>query len=293
MEQYQEAAALYLEKARMEELCIPRIRSKSITSQAVTDSSSDSNSTLEMYRREFQEYKPYSYENFPQSGSVDSPTYYPDLPEAPEMSPTYSMESSRPPVPNTGERQVYQVQFKHNFRDYTTQPGHFLPIYIGTFVEVKSDFGVDMGVVTHIQPMSVYLKTYSQRKYLNPETEDDSLGLILRIASLEQRKMLPAKLKRETKVMKNVLRLVHEVHHLQMKIIGVEYQADLLKLTIHYVAEIHIDFRALVKELFALYRVRIWMKKCNPNVTFTPKKFAVLSLATGTSHEDNWEKHVY
>jgi len=77
-----------------------------------------------------------------------------------------------------------------------------------------------------------------------------------------------------------------------MKILGIEYQADGLKLSIYYVSEVHVDFRELVKDLFAAYRVRIWMKKCNHNSIFIPKKFAVLSLTTGTSVEDNVEQYL-
>ncbi|KDN39652.1 hypothetical protein RSAG8_08680, partial [Rhizoctonia solani AG-8 WAC10335] len=46
---------------------------------------------------------------------------------------------------------------------------------------------------------------------------------------------------------------------LPMEVIDAEYQWDRRKLTFYYVAERRIDFRELVRELFRLYKTRIWM----------------------------------
>lgn len=261
MEQYQEAAARNLEKIRQAEedallrLSFSRSRSRSDSSSPVTDTSSY-NSSLK--------------------GSFES------------------VVGNQPSVVagNIAESLIYQVQFKHNFRDYTTQPGDPIRINIGSFVVVKCEFGEDVGVVTNIQPMSTFI---ANRTFRGPshDSEENNVGIILRIATLAQRQFLPVKLKKEVKVMKTALRLTHEVYNLQMRIIGVEYQADMRKLTIHYVSENHVDFRELVKDLFSLYRVRIWMKKSNQCAVFIPKKFAVASLTTGISFEDNWERNMY
>lgn len=261
MEQYQEAAARNLEKIRQaEEDALMRLsisRSRSDSSSPVTDTSSY-NSSLK--------------------GSFESVTF--------------GNMTSVGVVGNIAESLIYQVQFKHNFRDYTTQPGDPIRINIGSFVVVKCEFGEDVGVVTNIQPMSTFI---ANRTFRGPshDSEENNVGVILRIATLAQRQFLPVKLKKEVKAMKTALRLAHEVYNLQMRIIGVEYQADMRKLTIHYVSENHVDFRELVKDLFSLYRVRIWMKKSNQCAVFIPKKFAVASLTTGISFEDNWEKNMY
>jgi len=194
--------------------------------------------------------------------------------------------------PNPSERFVYQVQFKFGFRDYTTQPGASIRINMGSFVIVKCEFGEDIGVITEIHPMTTYIANCAKNKQGGYDANDSSVGIIAGIASLKQRQFLPIKLKKEAKAMKTVLRLVHEVYNFPMKILGVEYQADGHKLSIHYISDAHVDFREVVKDLFALYRVRIWMKKCNHNSIFIPKKFAVLSLTTGTSVEDNIEQYM-
>ncbi|KDQ17542.1 hypothetical protein BOTBODRAFT_42706 [Botryobasidium botryosum FD-172 SS1] len=46
---------------------------------------------------------------------------------------------------------------------------------------------------------------------------------------------------------------------LPMEVVDAEYQWDRRKLTFYFVAERRIDFRELVRELFRLYKTRIWM----------------------------------
>ncbi|KAF5356003.1 hypothetical protein D9756_004410 [Leucocoprinus leucothites] len=46
---------------------------------------------------------------------------------------------------------------------------------------------------------------------------------------------------------------------LPMEVIDAEYQWDRRKLTFYFIAEKRIDFRELVRELFRLYKTRIWM----------------------------------
>jgi hypothetical protein len=49
------------------------------------------------------------------------------------------------------------------------------------------------------------------------------------------------------------------VKKLPMEVIDAEYQWDRRKLTFYFVADKRIDFRELVRELFRLYKTRIWM----------------------------------
>ncbi|KAI9255056.1 PSP1 C-terminal conserved region-domain-containing protein [Phascolomyces articulosus] len=54
---------------------------------------------------------------------------------------------------------------------------------------------------------------------------------------------------------------------LPMEVVDAEYQWDRRKLTFYFVAERRIDFRELVRELFKIYKTRIWMCAVNPNNT--------------------------
>lgn len=49
------------------------------------------------------------------------------------------------------------------------------------------------------------------------------------------------------------------MHQTPMKVLGAEYQWDRRKLTFYYVANKRIDFRDLVKDIFRIYKTRIWM----------------------------------
>ena len=46
---------------------------------------------------------------------------------------------------------------------------------------------------------------------------------------------------------------------LPMSVVAAEMQWDRRKLTFYYTASMRVDFRVLVKELFRLYKTRIWM----------------------------------
>jgi cell fate regulator YaaT (PSP1 superfamily) len=46
---------------------------------------------------------------------------------------------------------------------------------------------------------------------------------------------------------------------LHMKVVDCEYQWDLNKITFYFDSDDRIDFRELVKELYKIYKTRIWM----------------------------------
>jgi cell fate regulator YaaT (PSP1 superfamily) len=58
-----------------------------------------------------------------------------------------------------------------------------------------------------------------------------------------------------------VLRCTSRVRarRLPMEIVDAEYQWDRNKLTFYFKSESRIDFRELVRELFRIYKTRIWM----------------------------------
>ncbi|GME82240.1 unnamed protein product [Ambrosiozyma monospora] len=60
---------------------------------------------------------------------------------------------------------------------------------------------------------------------------------------------------------KQVCQLKAKSHNLQMSVADAEYQWDRRKLTFHYCSPQRVDFRDLVKELFRIYKTRIWMCK--------------------------------
>jgi cell fate regulator YaaT (PSP1 superfamily) len=50
-----------------------------------------------------------------------------------------------------------------------------------------------------------------------------------------------------------------------MNVVDAEYQFDRHKLTFFFEAEGRVDFRELVRDLFSIYKTRIWMQQLDKN----------------------------
>ncbi|KAG5460446.1 MAG: PSP1 C-terminal conserved region-domain-containing protein [Olpidium bornovanus] len=87
---------------------------------------------------------------------------------------------------------------------------------------------------------------------------------IYRLAQPAEVTMLVNKSQDESKAM---LLCQTKVRHknLPMEVVDAEYQWDRRKLTFYFIAERRIDFRELVRDLFKIYKTRIWMCAVNPN----------------------------
>ncbi|CAM9227139.1 unnamed protein product, partial [Hapterophycus canaliculatus] len=83
---------------------------------------------------------------------------------------------------------------------------------------------------------------------------------ILRRATAKERQQLQDKNQEEADVLSVCHHKVRQ-RSLPMKIVDAEYQFDMHKLTLFFEAERRIDFRELVRDLFAIYKTRIWMQQ--------------------------------
>jgi hypothetical protein len=52
-----------------------------------------------------------------------------------------------------------------------------------------------------------------------------------------------------------------------MNVVDAEYQFDRHKLTFFFEAEGRVDFRELVRDLFSIYKTRIWMQQLDKNTS--------------------------
>jgi len=89
------------------------------------------------------------------------------------------------------------------------------------------------------------------KKEINPK-------MIYGKAHGQDTQLLLAKIQDEMKALQLCQSKVRQ-KKLPMEVIDAEYQWDRRKLTFYFVAEKRIDFRELVRELFRLYKTRIWM----------------------------------
>ncbi len=77
--------------------------------------------------------------------------------------------------------------------------------------------------------------------------------------------------------------LAGTVYKLPMTVKGVEFQFDCTKLTVYYESHGRVEFRELVKELYAVYKTRIWLQKVDASFALTPaQEIAAASQAFQT-----------
>ena len=83
---------------------------------------------------------------------------------------------------------------------------------------------------------------------------------MLRLATEDEVKKMTSKIQEEDAALE-VCRTKAEQRKLPMKVVSAEYQFDRHKLTFYFEADRRIDFRELVRDLFALYKTRIWLQQ--------------------------------
>ncbi|GMH90516.1 hypothetical protein TrST_g8995 [Triparma strigata] len=158
-----------------------------------------------------------------------------------------STSSLTPPGPNPSV--VYQVKFKRTTRSFLPSPH---PVQIGQYVLVEADRGVDLGVVVGRISWEKFTK--------GKEPVSLDLKKINRPATDPEVKLLLDKAMEEATLLK-ICRQKVKQRSLPMNILDSEYQFDRHKLTFFFEADGRIDFRELVRDLFSIYKTRIWMQQ--------------------------------
>jgi cell fate regulator YaaT (PSP1 superfamily) len=155
---------------------------------------------------------------------------------------------------------VVEVRFKGNRREYFTWPDAAPPAP-GDPVIVEVERGQDLGRVGAVGDPAVKkcvracggceaadaVAQVATRRVLR-RARPDELRQAVQLAALEE------EARRKTR------ERVRE-HGLPMKVSDAEWQWDRRKLTIYFTAEQRVDFRALVRDLAALFRTRIELRQ--------------------------------
>lgn len=185
---------------------------------------------------------------------------------------------------------VYKVQFKKTHRNFLRSAGIDRPIRNGDFVVVEADRGEDLGVVCEVQSMPAFFREGGSLFAKDAKVSawgDRRSGVkhILRHALPQEYSLLPVKYAEEMSIVE-VCRAQSQMHLLPMMVVDAEYQFDRHKLTIFYESHSRrIDFRELVRDLFAIYKTRIWMEAVS--YSFRPHRSAAHALATGLIQTEN------
>ncbi|TFY59304.1 hypothetical protein EVG20_g7838 [Dentipellis fragilis] len=170
---------------------------------------------------------------------------------------------------------LFIVEFKAGRTDLFYATDLALDIRVGDLVIVEADRGKDLGKVVNdtitlaeveeFQKQQLARAGYgdgpaspggtasagASKKEINPK-------MIYGKAQPQDTQLLVSKIQDEVKALQLCQTKVRQ-KKLPMEVIDAEYQWDRRKLTFYFIAEKRIDFRELVRELFRLYKTRIWM----------------------------------
>ena len=185
----------------------------------------------------------------------------------------------------SGPRVVYTVKFKRTQRNFIPASRVGFDIKLGCYVKVEADRGEDLGIVVSKIPAEK-LSGAGRGGYRPPSTAGmggdaglmstptaaisaagiADLKRIIRLASHDEVSLLAVKRDEEEELLR-VCRSKVRQRGLPMNVVDAEYQFDRHKLTFFFEAEGRIDFRELVRDLFSMYKTRIWMQQLDKNAS--------------------------
>ncbi|ODV91942.1 hypothetical protein CANCADRAFT_78952 [Tortispora caseinolytica NRRL Y-17796] len=197
------------------------------------------------------------------------------------QAPIPDMEANLPPIAsNFADAVLYAVEFKGGRLEIFQSPvkGGVSP-EVGDLVIVDADRGQDLGKVVRRNLSAEVARAFRIQQHneqqatlrKQPDADGNSAkaeGInpstilqpksILRLAQSPEIQQLFNKNSDEEKARRICISKIEE-RHLSMRITDAEYQWDRRKLTFFYNANNRIDFREVVRELFRIYKTRIWM----------------------------------
>jgi hypothetical protein len=196
-----------------------------------------------------------------------------------EQTPHYGGMEAAHHLPTAGSglpmpKVVYNVKFKRTQRNFALGPRLNRDLKVGTYVKVEADRGEDLGIVVGKVPSEKY-NTPSRSGFrggigaelgiMPPPSGLGAAGApdlkrIIRLATHDEVSLLAIKRDEEEELLK-ICRTKVRQRALPMHVVDAEYQFDRHKLTFFFEADGRIDFRELVRDLFSMYKTRIWMQQ--------------------------------
>lgn len=205
--------------------------------------------------------------------SVDAPLPHYGGAAAAHVVPTGSNSLPMPKV-------VYNVKFKRTQRTFALGPRLNRELKMGTYVKVEADRGEDLGIVVGKVPSDKYMSSRSSMRGgvgeiggMPPPSGMSPIGTpdlkrVIRLATHDEVSLLQMKREEEDELLK-ICRTKVRQRGLPMNVVDAEYQFDRHKLTFFFEAEGRVDFRELVRDLFSMYKTRIWMQQLDKSSAAT------------------------
>jgi cell fate regulator YaaT (PSP1 superfamily) len=154
---------------------------------------------------------------------------------------------------------VYTVKFKRSQKNFVLNSHIIGDIKIGSYVKVEADRGEDLGIVLSRIP----IEKFNSGSRINAQSMDVpqyQFKRITRLATDEEISLLNLKEEEEAELLKICKSKISQ-RGLPMNVVDAEYQFDRHKLTFFFEASCRVDFRELVRDLFSIYKTRIWMQQ--------------------------------
>lgn len=126
---------------------------------------------------------------------------------------------------------------------------------VDQYVIIEADRGEDCGKILGMAKLERYRQLLMRLGEITKEVQPKK---IFRKAHSRDMEVLRTKTQSESEALEMCRKRVKE-RGLEMDVVNCEYQWDRHKLTFFFVSDKRIDFRELVKELYKVYKTRIWM----------------------------------
>jgi hypothetical protein len=164
--------------------------------------------------------------------------------------------------PKKIEGYTYQVHFKRSHRYYVLHPSiSHLKVHTGDYVKVEADRGEDLGVVGEVSPSEKFWAIKYASSINKMGNNKNVLKCILRMAHPKECRELIVKTTDEATVTQICREILQTTHPLPINIVDAEYQFDRKKLIIYHDSKNRVDFREFVKDLYGVFKTRIWMQQ--------------------------------
>ncbi|CDH57539.1 psp1-domain-containing protein [Lichtheimia corymbifera JMRC:FSU:9682] len=218
------------------------------------------------------------------SSGVNTPSSLPHTPTMPHFLPHDSNTTATTTSSDLGKgiplhklphgASLYMVEFKAGRTDFFYyNDANNDTVHLHDLVIVEADRGKDLGKVAmeNLEPDQVSQMHAQKQQQQQQQQQDDHheteptevhVKRIYRQALPEEASALILKSQDEQRALA-VCQQKTKQRKLPMEVVDAEYQWDRRKLTFYFMADRRIDFRELVRELFKMYKTRIWMCAVN------------------------------
>ena len=157
---------------------------------------------------------------------------------------------------------VYEVRFKRSCRYFLRSKRESLAaahIQIGSYVNVEADRGLDVGMLVSVTPLTEFVALSAKTTAGEGRIRHDEKRL-LRVSSKDETSRLKEKSIQEDGVVEYIQNLCKQ-RDMPLTIVDAEFQYDNAKLTVFYEATTYVVFQQLVREVYKVYKTRIWLEQ--------------------------------